>query len=402
MEIWATPVRGKPGPIHPSITYINYWASIGESRCTNRNLIPQLAPLNIPGNSWLLGHLRCSPSTLSVVLNQSHLACCFTMQSPSDDLFVVTSSTSLKMAENLVLVLETFIQNLPEEELRKLRDRMEHSLHVADDILFNIATAGFDMLSISDGTYQCFILSAISLTLSTVSSTLSNESTSTSGTFGQHGATWVTNNNLVFFRLPLLIPLQGPFATYSQPGVVFSKGKNVPNRLTLTRAGTVAGQNLATISGPATAGDHLVDPAPVPIPALAPAPAPTPAPVPAPTPAPVQVPVPAPAVTPAPTPAIPDAPRYSLIVSSRPNVGIPNYEYHPEFVRDGASVLVVHIFVSTLTFNFLGIPGNYTFPPLHSSQPNPPRYYVITKGLYVGIFTSWWVSSNATTYQFWI
>ena len=390
---------------HSSIHYIYQLLGVDRGKSMyKQEPNPTTRAFKHPGNSWLLGHLRCSPSTLSVVLNQSHLACCFTMQSPSDDLFVITSSTSLKMAENLVLVLETFIQNLPEEELRKLRDRMEHSLQVADDILFNIATAGFDMLSISDGTYQCFILSAISLTLSTVSSTLSNESTSTSGTFGQHGATWVTNNNLVFFRLPLLIPLQGPFATYSQPGVVFSKGKNVPNRLTLTRAGTVAGQNFATISGPATAGDHLVDPAPVPIPALAPAPAPapTPAPVPAPTPAPVQVPVPAPAVTPAPTPAIPDAPRYSLIVSSRPNVGIPNYKYHPEFVRDGASVLVVHIFVSTLTFNFLGIPGNYTFPPLHSSQPNPPRYYVITKGLYVGIFTSWWVSSNATTYQFWI
>lgn len=70
---------------------------------------------------------------------------------------------------------------------------------------------------------------------------------------------------------------------------------------------------------------------------------------------------------------------------------MPCYDYHPEFVGDGSFALVVNIFGSNLTFKFIGIPGEYVFPPLHTSDTNPNAYYIITKGLYVGIFTSWWV-----------
>ena len=73
------------------------------------------------------------------------------------DLFVITASTSFRMAENLLRVLESFIQNLPEDKLRRLRDAMEHSVRVADDILFNFSTSAFEALSVSDGWYRILL-----------------------------------------------------------------------------------------------------------------------------------------------------------------------------------------------------------------------------------------------------
>jgi hypothetical protein len=42
-------------------------------------------------------------------------------------------------------------------------------------------------------------------------------------------------------------------------------------------------------------------------------------------------------------------------------------------------------------FRFTGIPGPYSLPPVDSSKPYPTAYYVITKGLYIGIFCHWQV-----------
>ena len=51
--------------------------------------------------------------------------------------------------------LDTVLNNLPELELRKIRDALEHSVGVADDILFNMTiSSGFDILTLSDGLYR--------------------------------------------------------------------------------------------------------------------------------------------------------------------------------------------------------------------------------------------------------
>ena len=69
-----------------------------------------------------------------------------------NDLFLVSSTTALAMAENLLLVLNAIMGNLPESELRKIRSAMEHSVRVADDILYSTAIAStFDVLSLNDG-----------------------------------------------------------------------------------------------------------------------------------------------------------------------------------------------------------------------------------------------------------
>ena len=73
----------------------------------------------------------------------------------SDDVFLVSSPTALWMAENLVLVLNTMIRNLPEAELRRMRVALVNSVHAVDDMLCNIAISStFDMLSVSDGTFK--------------------------------------------------------------------------------------------------------------------------------------------------------------------------------------------------------------------------------------------------------
>ena len=69
-----------------------------------------------------------------------------------NDVFLVSSTTALAMAENLLLVLNAIMGNLPESELRRIRSAMEHSVRVADDILYNITiTSTFDVLTLNDG-----------------------------------------------------------------------------------------------------------------------------------------------------------------------------------------------------------------------------------------------------------
>ncbi|KAF9777723.1 hypothetical protein BJ322DRAFT_1025501 [Thelephora terrestris] len=89
---------------------------------------------------------------------------------------------------------------------------------------------------------------------------------------------------------------------------------------------------------------------------------------------PVATPVPTPTRAPTPTPDDTQAPimhgRYPLIISSRRFVGRPDYTHHPEFVRPG-------------------VPGPYRVPPTASGLADYSEYYVVSKGLYVGIFLAW-------------
>ena len=74
------------------------------------------------------------------------------MASAPDDAFLVSSSTALGIAENLILLLDTMISNLPEPELRRMRGALGHSLRIADDMLFKITISStFDTFSLSDG-----------------------------------------------------------------------------------------------------------------------------------------------------------------------------------------------------------------------------------------------------------
>ncbi|KAF9779700.1 hypothetical protein BJ322DRAFT_1113001 [Thelephora terrestris] len=82
-----------------------------------------------------------------------------------------------------------------------------------------------------------------------------------------------------------------------------------------------------------------------------------------------------PTPTPAPTPTLVNTPapmhgRYPLIVSTRRFVGCPDYTHHPEFVRPG-------------------VPGPYFVPPTATGVTDRAVYYVVSKGLYVGIFFDW-------------
>ncbi|KAF9790755.1 hypothetical protein BJ322DRAFT_1017402 [Thelephora terrestris] len=90
----------------------------------------------------------------------------------------------------------------------------------------------------------------------------------------------------------------------------------------------------------------------------------------------VRIPTPAPEPTIAPPPTITHG-RYPLIVSSRENVGFPDYSYHPHFVCAGLYLTLA--FVS-------GIPGTYRFPPTSSGHAPGSPHYAIIKGLYVGVF----------------
>lgn len=89
------------------------------------------------------------------------------------------------------------------------------------------------------------------------------------------------------------------------------------------------------------------------------------------------------------SPTVPDDPKRPMKISSRPGVGRPNYRLHPEFVSPGSFTTFVSISKVNVSVIILGIPGPYLRPPLLPSEPNPPMFYIITKGLYVGIFTSW-------------
>lgn len=69
-----------------------------------------------------------------------------------DDVFLVSPSTALGMAENLVQLLHTIVKNLPEAELRQVRAAMEDSVRLADELLYNIAISStFEMLTLNDG-----------------------------------------------------------------------------------------------------------------------------------------------------------------------------------------------------------------------------------------------------------
>lgn len=94
----------------------------------------------------------CSPSSHCVSRGKFSLLRCSTMASPREDVFVVTSSTGLQMAESLLRLLDTVVGNLPEAELRRIRNAMEHSVRLADDLLFSISiSSGFEMLTTNDG-----------------------------------------------------------------------------------------------------------------------------------------------------------------------------------------------------------------------------------------------------------
>lgn len=70
----------------------------------------------------------------------------------SDDVFLLSSSTALVMGENLVHLLNTVVRNLPESELRKIRDALERSVRIADGLLYNMTISStFDMLTLSNG-----------------------------------------------------------------------------------------------------------------------------------------------------------------------------------------------------------------------------------------------------------
>jgi hypothetical protein len=75
------------------------------------------------------------------------------LQATHDDTFVISSSTALSMGEHLLDLLSTLIQNLPESELRTMRDALNHSVTLADELLYNISLSSpFDTLTINDGT----------------------------------------------------------------------------------------------------------------------------------------------------------------------------------------------------------------------------------------------------------
>lgn len=81
-----------------------------------------------------------------------------------DDIFTISSSTALGMAENLVLLLNSLVKNLPERELRKVRNALERTVHVADDLLLNITiSSGFNMLTLSDGVYRSISIILLNL-----------------------------------------------------------------------------------------------------------------------------------------------------------------------------------------------------------------------------------------------
>ena len=72
---------------------------------------------------------------------------------PLTDDLVISSSTALAISENLLAILNTIIQSLPEHELRKLRSTIEQSVHLADDLLYNLSVSStFHMLNMNDGT----------------------------------------------------------------------------------------------------------------------------------------------------------------------------------------------------------------------------------------------------------
>ena len=70
----------------------------------------------------------------------------------ANDIFTVPSCTALAMGEHLLLLLNTVARNLPECELRKMRSAMEHSVRLADELLYNLKISNFDTLIMNGGT----------------------------------------------------------------------------------------------------------------------------------------------------------------------------------------------------------------------------------------------------------
>ena len=81
-----------------------------------------------------------------------------------DNVFTISSLTALGMAENLILLLNSLVENLPERELRKVRDALERTVHIADNLLLNMTiSSGFDMLTLSDGVYRSISIILLNL-----------------------------------------------------------------------------------------------------------------------------------------------------------------------------------------------------------------------------------------------
>ncbi|KAF9779416.1 hypothetical protein BJ322DRAFT_1024327 [Thelephora terrestris] len=105
-----------------------------------------------------------------------------------DDIFSIASSTAVGMGENLVTTLNTIIMNLPEADLRKVRDAVNRSLQLADDLLhhFPISPA-FEFVSTSDGgLIQLRFFVHVYIPLVTELTTPGKETSASPGTASDH------------------------------------------------------------------------------------------------------------------------------------------------------------------------------------------------------------------------
>jgi hypothetical protein len=106
------------------------------------------------------------------------------MVNSSKDLFIVTSLTTLGMAENLMCLLNTVIGNLPVGELMRICNTMEHSVHIADNLLLGHTMAShMDTLSLSNSV--CLLWLSVMLIYPEIVPTILSECTSTPNHWGQ-------------------------------------------------------------------------------------------------------------------------------------------------------------------------------------------------------------------------
>lgn len=74
---------------------------------------------------------------------------------------------ALGIGEQLVIVLNSIIQDLPEDELLEIRSTLERSIGLVDDVLYQVSLSNFEMLTVSDGmsrlTYPLLSLTFFSL-----------------------------------------------------------------------------------------------------------------------------------------------------------------------------------------------------------------------------------------------
>jgi hypothetical protein len=129
-----------------------------------------------------------------------------------DDTFVISSSTALGMAEYLLALLNTVVQNLPASDLRRMRNAMDQSVTLIDDLLYSISISStFDTLTISDGMCIYLQLSVVFLlshpkkppppSASMVPSALRRVPTPLAGS-PPGLPLWVLNFYYVFYRSP--------------------------------------------------------------------------------------------------------------------------------------------------------------------------------------------------------